>query len=221
MFRKQKRNPHRAVSRRKLSGSHTGGQIQRMYEPKWLGKKRTWLKMEGIGERLETLWAPKAIAAQSWLAHLKVMRREKKKNPCLGPKQEKCPKLISIREPKALFPHKISWENYRIMIGFGKQTSRLELALVPPHSLFCGHKGTFIWKSVTSVNTFGWNSQGLWEIMEAMKNYSGKTVLTGKPSGKGNSSFTKANFLWFGLKHVKYIFQENCNYLSLFILLLW
>lgn len=34
MFRKQKRNPHRAVSKRKLSGSHTGGQIQRMYEPK-------------------------------------------------------------------------------------------------------------------------------------------------------------------------------------------
>lgn len=120
---KTKRNPHRVVSRSKaIRKPDRRPNTKDIWAKNYLGRKGTWLKMEALKREARNSPAPEAMAAQSWLATWSWQERKIRKIPALDLKQEKCPKLISIREPKALFPHKISWENYRIMTVFGKQS---------------------------------------------------------------------------------------------------
>lgn len=140
----------------KLSGIHTGGQIQRTYVPKMTRERKgTWLKMEASRREAGNSPAPKARAAYCWLAHLKVTESKIRKTCALDLKQEKCPKLISIKEPQALFPHTISREHSRIMTLFGKQTQCLDVALVPMSIMFPVHKREHLywslWHQQTSV----------------------------------------------------------------------
>lgn len=63
MFRKQKEIPTEQFPGGKLSGIHMGGQIQRICEKNYLGKKGTWLKVEAVRREAGNAQAPKAMAA--------------------------------------------------------------------------------------------------------------------------------------------------------------
>lgn len=99
----------------------------------------------------------------------------------------------------ALFTHKISRGNYRIMAVFGKQTWCLEVALaLHVHYFSCGQKGGFVLKFLTEANQRGCTfPAGHEALIEAMKNYKGaKQFWQENPLGekkKRNSSFIKAS----------------------------